>query len=130
VTPLPRKDLTVSQVTIYHNPKCSTSRKALEMIRGTGIEPEVVLYKETGWTADQIKALANRAGVPVSTLLRAKEPLAQDLGLTAPDISEAALLKAMVEHPVLVERPIVATDRGVVLARPAERVIEILPTLE
>jgi len=128
VTPLPRKDLTVSQVTIYHNPKCSTSRKALEMIRGTGIEPEVVLYKETGWTADQIKALADRAGVPVSTLLRAKEPLAHDLGLTAPDISEAALLKAMVEHPVLVERPIVASDKGVVLGRPVERVKEILPT--
>lgn len=128
MTPLPRKDLTVSQVTIYHNPKCSTSRKALEMIRGTGIEPEVVLYKETGWTADQIKALADRAGVPVSTLLRAKEPLAHDLGLTAPDISEAALLKAMVEHPVLVERPIVASDKGVVLGRPVERVKEILPT--
>ncbi|WP_282008832.1 arsenate reductase (glutaredoxin) [Brevundimonas aveniformis] len=118
----------MSQVTIYHNPKCSTSRKALEMIRGTGIEPEVVLYKETGWTADQIKALADRAGVPVSTLLRAKEPLAHDLGLTAPDISEAALLKAMVEHPVLVERPIVASDKGVVLGRPVERVKEILPT--
>ena len=116
----------MSQVTIYHNPKCSTSRKALEMIREAGIEPEIVLYKDTGWTAEKIKALADRAGVPVSSFLRAKEPLAHDLGLTAPDVSEAALLKAMVEHPVLVERPIVASHRGVILGRPVERVRDVL----
>ena len=116
----------MSDVTIFHNPQCSTSRKTLEIIREAGIEPEIRLYKENGWTADQLKGLAARAGVPVSAFLRAKEPLAQDLGLTGPDVAETALLKAMVEHPILVDRPIVATPKGVVLARPQERVREVL----
>ena len=116
----------MSDVTIFHNPQCSTSRKTLELIREAGVEPEIVLYKETGWTADGLKALAQSAGVPVAAFLRAKEPLAEDLGLRDPDVSEAALLKAMTEHPILVERPIVATPKGVVLARPQERVKEVL----
>ena len=116
----------MSDVTIFHNPLCSTSRKTLEIIREAGIEPEIVLYKDTGWTADRLKGLADRAGVPVAAFLRAKAPLAVELGLTASEISEAALLKAMVEHPILVERPIVATPKGVVLARPQERVREVL----
>lgn len=116
----------MTDVTIFHNPQCSTSRKTLEIIREAGIEPEIVLYKDTGWTAKGLKGLADRAGVPVSGFLRAKEPLAAELGLREPDVSEDALLKAMIEHPILVERPIVATPKGVVLARPQERVKEVL----
>lgn len=116
----------MTDVTIFHNPQCSTSRKTLEIIREAGIEPEIVLYKDTGWTAERLKGLAERAGVPVAAFLRAKEPLAAELGLRDPDVSEAALLKAMTEHPILVDRPIVATPKGVVLARPQERVKEVL----
>jgi len=116
----------MSDVTIFHNPQCSTSRKTLELIREAGIEPDIVLYKEVGWRADQLKDLATRAGVSVAGLLRAKEPLTQELGLTGANVSETALLKAMVEHPILVERPIVVSPKGVVLARPQDRVREIL----
>lgn len=116
----------MNDVTIFHNPQCSTSRKTLEIIREAGIEPEIVLYKDTGWTAEALKGLAQRAGVPVAAFLRAKEPLAAELGLRDPDVSEGALLKAMIEHPILVERPIVATPKGVVLARPQDRVREVL----
>lgn len=116
----------MSDVTVFHNPQCSTSRKTVEIIRETGIEPRIVLYKEVGWTGEQLKDLAGRAGVPVAAFLRAKEPLAQELGLTGPDVSEPTLLAAMVDHPILVERPIVVTPKGVILARPQDRVRDIL----
>lgn len=116
----------MSDVTIFHNPQCSTSRQTLEIIREAGIEPTIVLYKEVGWTVGQLQRLADRAGVPVSAFLRAKEPLAHDLGLTGPDISEEAVTQAMIAHPNLVERPLVESPKGVVMARPTERVREIL----
>ena len=116
----------MSDVTIFHTPQCSTSRQTLEIIREAGVEPTIVLHKEVGWTADQLQRLAGRAGVPVSAFLRAKEPLAQELGLTGPEVSEDTVTRAMVEHPNLVERPLVESPRGVVMARPKERVREIL----
>lgn len=113
-------------VTLFHNPQCSTSRNALAVIRDAGVEPEIVEYKSAGWTKDQLKALADGAGLPVSAFLRRKEALAIELGLTAPDVSEEALLTVMVEHPILVERPIVRSPKGVAIGRPVERVMGVL----
>ena len=115
-----------TKVTIYHNPKCSTSRQVLETLRGRGLEPEIVPYLQTGWTAAGLKRLAKAAGLTPRGLLRAKEPLARELGLTDPDAREADILAAMVAHPVLVERPIVETAKGARIGRPQERVLEIL----
>jgi len=113
-------------VTIYHNPQCSTSRTALALLRERGVEPEIVDYKTVGWTRPLLQTLAKDAKVPVSGFLRRKEALAVELGLTGEDASEAALLDAMVAHPILVDRPIVRGPNGVVLGRPAERVLEVI----
>lgn len=113
-------------VTIFHNPNCGTSRNVLQMIRDAGHEPEVVQYLKTGWTADGLKALLDAAGLTPREAMRTKGELARELGLLDPAVSDDAILKAMVEHPVLVERPLVRTDKGVVLARPKEKVLEIL----
>lgn len=113
-------------VTIFHNPKCGTSRNVLQMIRDTGVEPEVVPYLETGWTAEGLKALLAEAGLTPREALRTKGDLAEGLGLLNDGTSDATLLAAMVEHPVLVERPFVRTPRGTVLARPKEMVLDVL----
>lgn len=114
------------KVTIYHNPKCGTSRNALEAIRARGVEPEIVLYLETGWNAALLKRLFKGADAEARDFLRAKEPLAKELGLTEPGAKAADIIAAMVAHPILVERPIVATEKGVRLGRPVERVLEVL----
>jgi arsenate reductase len=111
-------------VTIFHNPRCSTSRGVLAMIRETGVEPYVVEYMQVGWTPDQLQELASAIGVAPAGLLRRKEALVQELGLAK--ASPEAVLDAMVAHPVLVERPIVVTPRGTVLCRPPERLWEVL----
>ena len=116
----------MSEVVIYHNPMCSKSQRALELIRQAGIEPEVVPYLDVGWTAEQLRELATRAGLTVRALLRAGEPLAAEFGLLDEGLDDDRLLAAMVDHPGLVERAIVATPKGVVLARPPERVSEVL----
>ena len=116
----------MSKTVIYHNPRCSTSRNALEILREGGVEPEIVHYMEAGWTARQLRNLAERAGTSVRAFLRTKEPLAEELGLKGEDVSEERLIEAMVEHPILVERPIVASDKGVVLARPVERARDVI----
>lgn len=108
--------------TIFHNPKCSTSRNALAALREAGGEPQVVLYLETGWTRPQLQGLLRQTGLSPRDLLRAKEPLAKDLRLTDPGVSDDALLDAFVAHPILVERPIVVTDKGAALCRPVEKV--------
>ena len=96
-------------VTIFHNPACGTSRKTLDILREKGDEPRVVEYLKTPPSRDE-----------------AKEPLAAELGLTRPDVSDDEILDAMVEHPILIERPLVETDKGVRLCRPQDRVREIL----
>ncbi|MBP2151209.1 arsenate reductase (glutaredoxin) [Xanthobacter flavus] len=115
-------------VTIYHNPRCGTSRNTLAMIRASGVEPTAVEYLKTGWTKAQIKDLAAAAGAPVRDLLRAKEPLVAELKLDGPEVTDDALLAAMVEHPILVNRPIVVTPKGTRLCRPSEVVLDLLET--
>ena len=111
-------------ITIYHNPKCSNSRNALEMIREAGHEPTVVEYLKSGWTKPLLQDLLKKMKVGPRDILREKEPLVAELGLA--DASEAALLAAMVEHPVLVNRPIVVTPKGAKLCRPAVEVKSLL----
>jgi arsenate reductase (glutaredoxin) len=113
-------------VTIYHNPLCGTSRKTLEIIRGNGFEPTVIEYLKTPPSRDELKKLYERAGISPRDGLRAKEPIAAELGLTRPDVSDDEILDAMMEHPTLIERPLVVTDNGVRLCRPQDRVRDIL----
>lgn len=113
-------------VTVYHNPNCGTSRNVLEMVRASGVEPEVVEYLKTGWTADQLTDLATRTGEGLKGLLRVRGTSAEQRGLIADDVSDQALLAAMVEDPVLVNRPIVVTPKGAALCRPSERVLDLL----
>ncbi len=113
-------------VTIYHNPKCSTSKQVLEMIEAAGHKPEIVEYLKAGWTKPQLKQLFAAAGLTPRQALRARQKEAEELGLNNPKISDAKLLDAMVAHPVLVERPIVVTLKGARLCRPTETVNEIL----
>jgi arsenate reductase (glutaredoxin) len=113
-------------VTIYHNPRCTTSVNVLAMIEAAGHKPEVVEYLKTGWTKPQLKQLFADAGVTPHQALRTKQKEAEELGLNNPKMSDAKLLDAMVEHPVLVERPFVVTPKGTRLARPKETVREIL----
>src|SRR5262249_35242553 len=106
-------------VTIYHNPKCTTSCNVLAMIEATGAKPKVVEYLKPGWTKPQLKALFAAAGLTPRDAMRKKA--AEDLGIS--EMATAAqILDAMVEHPVLVERPFVETSKGAVLARPKEKV--------
>jgi arsenate reductase len=112
-------------VTIYHNPKCGTSRNTLAMIGAAGYKPEVIEYMKSGWTKDLLEDLLKQMKAGPRAILREKEPLVAELGLT--DASDAALLAAMVEHPILVNRPIVVTPKGAKLCRPSE---EVYPLLE
>ena len=113
-------------VTVFHNPACGTSRNVLAMVEAAGYRPEVVEYLKAGWTADQLGALLAEAGITPREALRAKGTPAADLGLLEPGASDAVLLAAMVEYPVLVERPIVRTPRGAALCRPSEKVFDLL----
>jgi len=110
--------------TIWHNPKCGTSRKVLEAIRARGIEPEIVLYLETPPSAAALKAVCKDAGISPHALVRRKEAVFKELGLDA--ASDAALIKAMHDNPILIERPVVKTKKGTRLCRPAEKLNEIL----
>ena len=111
---------------IFHNPMCGTSRKTLDILRDEGADPEVIEYLKTPPSRDELKRLYARAGISPRDGLRAKEPLAAELGLTAGDVTDDAILDAMVEHPILINRPLVETDKGVVLARPQDKVRDIL----
>ena len=113
-------------VTIYHNPVCGTSRKTLDILREKGDEPRVIEYLKTPPGRDELERLYERAGISPREGLRAKEPLAAELGLTRPDVSDDEILDAMAEHPILIERPLVETDKGVRLCRPQDKVREIL----
>jgi arsenate reductase len=114
------------KATIHHNPLCGTSRKTLDILRESGAEVTVNEYLKTPPTRDELKRLYARAGISPREGLRAKEPLAEELGLTAPDVDEDTILDAMIEHPILINRPLVETDKGVRLCRPQDRVREIL----
>ena len=113
-------------VTIYHNPLCGTSRKTLEILRESGAEPRVIEYLQTPPSRDELKRIYDRAGISPREGLRAKEPIAQELGLTRPDVSDDDILDAMMEHPILINRPLVETDKGARLCRPQDVVREIL----
>lgn len=115
-------------VTIYHNPACGTSRKVLGMIREAGIEPEIIEYLKTPPDAETLLGLAKRVGVPLSGILRRKAPSYTELNLARDSIADKEILAAIAQHPVLIERPIVVTRRGVRLCRPPETVLEILPS--
>lgn len=113
-------------VVIHHNPACGTSRNVVEFVRQSGVEPIVIEYLETGWTRPQLRALFAAAGLTPRDALRVSKSPAVELGLTDPAVSDEALLDAMILHPVLVNRPIVATRKGVRLCRPSEAVFDLL----
>jgi arsenate reductase (glutaredoxin) len=114
-------------VIIYHNPKCGTSRNVLGLIRNAGVEPHVVEYLKTPPTRAMIVQLAARAGVPLRALLREKEPEFAKRKLGEPGVTDEALLDAIEKHPVLLNRPIVVSPKGVKLCRPSEAVLDLLP---
>ncbi|MGO4438704.1 arsenate reductase (glutaredoxin) [Rhizobium sp. RAF56] len=113
--------------TIYHNPACGTSRNVLAMIRQSGEEPVVIEYLKTPPSRERLIALIDAMGVPVRDVLRRKGTPYDELGLADPSLSDDALIDAMMAHPILIERPIVETEKGVRLCRPSERVLDILP---
>lgn len=110
--------------TIYHNPRCSTSRKTLDLLRENDIEPDVVQYLKTPPSRDELARLISDAGIEVRTAVRKKEAVYAELNLDA--ASDDELLDAMVANPILIERPFVVTDKGTRLARPIDAVHEIL----
>lgn len=111
-------------VTLFHNPKCSTSRNALALLREKGVEPTVVEYLKTGWDRPTLERLATKTGLGVTGLLRKKE--AQAAALLAAGADDATIIAAAVAQPILIERPIAESDRGAVIGRPVERVLDVL----
>jgi arsenate reductase len=124
--PSDSKKISPAAVRIYHNPRCSKSRQALELIRSAGIEPEIVRYLETPPSREELKALVAEMGGAAADLVREGEKVYKELGLSTAD--DKALLDAMAANPILINRPVVATARGTRLCRPPEAVLEILPT--
>lgn len=113
-------------ITIYHNPRCGTSRNTLAAIREAGHEPQVVDYLANPPTRARLAEMIAAAGLSVREAIRSKEALYKELGLDQPAVDDAALLDAMLAHPILINRPFVVTPKGVRLCRPVERVQEIL----
>ncbi len=116
----------MSDVTIYHNPRCSKSRQTLELLKEKGIEPEIVKYLETPPTADELRAILKKLGMKPRDLMRKREKEYKELGLGDESLSDDALIQAMVEHPRLIERPIVLHKNKAALGRPPEQVLDIL----
>ena len=115
-----------AKATIFHNPMCGTSRKTLEILRDSGVDVWIREYLKEPPTRDELKSMYQRAGISPRDGLRAKEPIAAELGLTRPDVTDDEILDAMIEHPILIERPLVETSKGVRLCRPQDKVREIL----
>lgn len=113
-------------IVIFHNSNCSKSRATLDLIRASGAEPTVVPYLKTGWTKPQLQALFAVAGLAARDALRTGRGPAKDLGLLAEDVTDDAILDAMVAHPELVERPLVCSPKGVRICRPPEQVTDLL----
>lgn len=116
-------------VVIHHNPDCGTSRNVLSIIEAAGYAPTVIDYQKEGWTEGQLRGLFAAAGLTVREALRETKSPAADLGLLEPGVAEDVLLEAMLAHPVLVNRPFVATPKGVRLCRPSDVVLDILHRL-
>lgn len=118
--------MTMTDITIFHNPDCSNSRGALELLRARGLEPHIVDYLATPLTAAELFELIAHMGVPVRSVLRSKETLYQTLGLDHPACSDADLILALAQYPQLLNRPIVVTPKGAALCRPPEQVLSLL----
>ncbi|MDQ0302501.1 arsenate reductase (glutaredoxin) [Ancylobacter polymorphus] len=116
----------MTDVTLYHNPACGTSRNVLGLIRNAGLEPVVIEYLKTPPSREELVSLIDRMGISVRDLLREKGTPYAELGLGDPALSDDALLDAMMAHPILINRPIVVTPRGVKLCRPSEVVLDLL----
>ncbi|MGY2378591.1 arsenate reductase (glutaredoxin) [Pseudomonas sp. SDO524_S393] len=117
----------MTDLTLYHNPRCSKSRGALELLEARGLAPTVVRYLETPLDAAQLKALLGKLGISARQLLRTGEDEYKTLGLADTNLSDAQLIAAIAEHPKLMERPILATADKAIIGRPPENVLEILP---
>ncbi|MES2362515.1 MAG: arsenate reductase (glutaredoxin) [Pseudomonadota bacterium] len=117
----------MSGITIYHNPKCGTSRNVLALIRNTGVEPEIIEYLKTPPTREKLQELVAQMAVPVQEVIRQKEAVYKELGLDGPMLTDEALIDAMLAHPILINRPIVVTPLATRLCRPSESVLDILP---
>jgi arsenate reductase len=120
-------NVSMTDVTIFHNPACSTSRNTLALIRHAGIEPTIIEYLRTPPTKEQLRALVAATGQGVRALLREKGTPYAELGLAHPKWSDEQLLDFIVQHPVLLNRPLVTTPLGTALCRPSEKVLELLP---
>ena len=117
----------MSDITMYHNPQCATSRNVLALIRNTGVEPEVIEYLKTPPSRDKLLELLGQMGISVRALLRQKGTPFDELGLGDEALTDDALLDAIAVHPILMNRPIVVTPLGARLCRPSEAVLDILP---
>ncbi len=115
-----------AKATIFHNPLCGTSRKTLDILRESGREVSVREYLKDPPSRDELKAIYDRAGLGPREGLRSREPLAAELGLLDPGVDDDTILDAMIEHPILIERPLVETEKGARLCRPQDKVREIL----
>ena len=116
-----------NSITMYHNPKCGTSRNTLAMIRNSGVEPEVIEYLKTPPDRATLLRLIAAIGAPVIDVVRSKEAVFTELGLDQPGTTDAQLIDAMLAHPILLNRPIVVTPLGTRLCRPSELVLDLLP---
>lgn len=119
-----------TDIIIYHNPECGTSRNALAMIRNAGIEPHVIDYRTSPPSRAMLESLIDRAGITPRALLREKGTPYAELGLGDAGLGDAALIDAMMAHPILINRPLVVSPLGVKLCRPSEAVLDLLPTAQ
>tara|TARA_R110000782_G_scaffold78276_1_gene154819 strand:- start:21427 stop:21855 length:429 start_codon:yes stop_codon:yes gene_type:complete len=117
-------------IVIYHNPECGTSRNTLAMIRNAGIEPHVVEYLKTPPSRVLLESLIERANIAPRALLREKGTPYAELGLDNPDLTDAQLIEVMMEHPILINRPLVVSPLGVKLCRPSEEVLDLIPAAQ
>ena len=113
-------------IVIHHNPDCGTSRNVIATVEAAGYKPTIIEYLKTGWTRPQLLALFAAAGLTPRSALRVSKSPAEALGLSDPDVSDEKLLDAMLEHPILVNRPIVCTSKGIKLCRPSEEVLDLI----
>ncbi|WP_193089723.1 arsenate reductase (glutaredoxin) [Advenella sp. FME57] len=114
-------------ITIYHNTRCGTSRTTLALIRNAGVEPNIIEYLHNPPSREELMAIIEKAGISVRDAVRQKETLFKELGLDDPAVSDDRLLDAMIEYPILINRPFVITPKGARLCRPSELVLDILP---
>ncbi|HHJ38955.1 MAG: arsenate reductase [Methylothermaceae bacteria B42] len=115
------------EVVIYHNPRCSKSRATLQLLQEKGIEPEIIEYLKTPPSKEELEAILNKLGMEPRDLMRKKEKVYKEKGLDNPDLTRDQLIQAMIENPILIERPIVLVGDKAALGRPPENVLEILP---